>query len=45
VAVEEGRVVLRAAREQLEIGRHLDAQGRAELAAELKQELIQGRTA
>lgn len=43
VAMEEGRVVLRDAKEELEVGRHLGAEARAELAAELKQKLIQGR--
>ena len=43
VFVEEGRVVVRDAKEELEIGRHLDAQARAELAAELDKKLIRGR--
>ncbi|HEV3007615.1 MAG TPA: DUF2244 domain-containing protein [Burkholderiales bacterium] len=43
VSVEEGRVVLRDAKEELEIGRHLDAEGRAEFAAELEKKLIRGR--
>jgi len=42
VFVEEGRVVLRDAKEELEIGRHLDVEARAELAAELKTRLIRG---
>jgi uncharacterized membrane protein len=36
---------VRDAREQLEVGRHLGAEARAELAAELKKKLIQGKTA
>jgi uncharacterized membrane protein len=43
VSMEEGRVVLRDAQEELEIGRHLGAEARAELAAELGQKLIRGR--
>ena len=43
VVVDEGRVLLRDAKEQLEIGRHLGAEARAELAAELERKLIQGR--
>jgi uncharacterized membrane protein len=42
VSVEEGRVVLRDAKEELEIGRHLGADARAELAAELETKLIRG---
>ncbi len=42
VFVEEGRVVLRDAKEELEIGRHLAAEARAELAAELQKRLIRG---
>jgi uncharacterized membrane protein len=45
VSMEQGRVVLRDATEELEVGRHLGAEARAELAAELKKKLIQGRTA
>jgi uncharacterized membrane protein len=45
VAMEEGRVVLRDAKEELEIGRYLAAEARAELAAELEQKLIRGRIA
>jgi uncharacterized membrane protein len=45
VSMEEGRVMVRDAREQLEVGRHLGAEARAELAAELKKRLIQGKTA
>jgi uncharacterized membrane protein len=44
VSVEEGRIVLRDARKELEIGRHIGADARAELAAELEKTLIQGRT-
>lgn len=43
VSVEEGRVVLRDAKEELEIGRHLGAEARAEFAAELEKKLIRGR--
>ena len=42
VFLEEGRVVLRDAKEELEIGRHLGAEARAELAAELRKRLIRG---
>ena len=42
VSMEDGRLVLRGAREELEIGRHLGAEARAELAAELKRKLIRG---
>src|SRR5262245_21265007 len=42
VAMEEGRLVLRGAKEELEIGRHLDAESRAELAVELGKRLIRG---
>jgi len=42
VSLEEGRVVLRGAREELEIGRHLGPEGRAGLAAELQARLIRG---
>src|SRR5687767_15516762 len=42
VFVEEGRVVVRDAKEELEIGRHLSAEARVELAAELGQKLIRG---
>jgi uncharacterized membrane protein len=45
VSMEEGRVMVRDARGQLEVGRHLGAEARAELAAELKKKLIQGKTA
>ena len=45
VSMEEGRVMVCDAREQLEVGRHLGAEARAELAAELKKKLIQGKTA
>jgi uncharacterized membrane protein len=44
VVVDEGRVLLRDAKEELEIGRHLGAEARAELAAELEMRLIRGRT-
>jgi uncharacterized membrane protein len=43
VSVEEGRVVLRDAKEELEVGRYLDAEARVELAAELERKLIRGR--
>ena len=43
VAMEEGRVVLRDAKEELEVGRTLGAEARAELAAELERMLIRGR--
>jgi uncharacterized membrane protein len=39
VCLEEQRVVLRGAREQLELGRHLDADTRARFAAELQKRL------
>ena len=42
VSMEAGRVVLRDAKEELEIGRHLGAEARAELAAELEKKLIRG---
>ena len=42
VALEEGRVVVRDAKEELEIGRHLGPQARAEFAAELEKTLIRG---
>lgn len=42
IAMEEGRLVLRGAKEELEIGRHLDAEGRRSLAAELGKRLIRG---
>jgi len=44
VSMEEGRVLLRGAKEELEVGRYLGAEARAELAAELERKLIQGRT-
>lgn len=44
VAMEKGRVVLRCAAKELEIGRYLGAEARAELAAELEKTLIRGRT-
>ena len=43
VSIEEGRIVLRDAKEELEVGRHLGAEARAELAAELEEKLIRGR--
>jgi uncharacterized membrane protein len=43
--MEEGRVVLRDAKEAIEIGRHIGAEARAELVAELEKALIQGRIA
>ena len=43
VAMEEGRVVLRDAKEELEIGRYLGAEARAELVAELEQKLRRER--
>ncbi|HKU46302.1 MAG TPA: DUF2244 domain-containing protein [Burkholderiales bacterium] len=43
VRVEAGRVVLRGAREELEIGRYLGAEARIEFAAELEKKLIRGR--
>ena len=43
VALEEGRVVLRDAKEELEIGRYVAAEARAQAAAELGKKLIQGR--
>jgi uncharacterized membrane protein len=45
VSMEEGRVVLRDAKEAIEIGRHIGAEARAELVAELEKALIQGRIA
>ena len=42
VLLEEGRVMLRGAKEELEIGRHLMAPARARLAAELEKTLIRG---
>jgi uncharacterized membrane protein len=42
VSMEEGRVMLRDAKEELEIGRYLGAEARAELAAELEKKLIRG---
>jgi uncharacterized membrane protein len=39
VVLENERVVLQGAREQLELGRHLDADRRAEFAAELQKRL------
>lgn len=45
VSMEEGRVVLRDAKEEIEVGRHIGAEARAELVAELEKTLIQGRIA
>jgi uncharacterized membrane protein len=45
VALREGRVMLRGAREEMEIGRYLGAEARVELAAELAKTLIRGRIA
>jgi uncharacterized membrane protein len=42
VALKEGRVVVRDAREEVEIGRHLGPEARAEFAAELEKKLIRG---
>jgi uncharacterized membrane protein len=42
VSVEDGRVLLRDAKEELEVGRYLGAEARAELAAELQKRLIRG---
>jgi len=42
VSVEDGRVVVRDAKEELEVGRYLGAEARVELAAELQKRLIRG---
>ena len=42
VSVEDGRVVLRDVKEELEVGRYLGAEARVELAAELQKRLIRG---
>jgi uncharacterized membrane protein len=42
VCMEKERVVLRGAKEELELGRHLDAEARVELAGELEKRLIRG---
>lgn len=42
VSVEDGRVLLRDAKEELEVGRYLGAEARVELAAELQKRLIRG---
>ena len=42
VALKEGRVVVRDAREEVEIGRHLGPEARAQFAAELEKKLIRG---
>ena len=42
LSVEKERVLLRGAGEELEIGRHLDAEARARFAAELQKNLISG---
>lgn len=39
VCLEKERVVLRGAREELQLGRHLDAEGRVEFAAQLQKRL------
>lgn len=44
VLMQEGRLLLRGAKQELEIGRYLGAEARAELAAELEKTLIRGRT-
>ena len=43
ISLEQGRVMLRGAEEELEIGRHLGADARAELAQALREKLIQGQ--
>jgi uncharacterized membrane protein len=43
VFMEEGRLVLRGAKEELEIGRYLGAEARAEFAAELEHKLRRER--
>ena len=43
VCMEAGRVVLRGAREELEVGRHLGVEARLAFAAELEKTLIRGR--
>jgi uncharacterized membrane protein len=43
VSMEKGRIVLRDASKELEVGRHIGAEARTELAAELQKTLIQGR--
>ena len=45
VSIEQERVLLRGRKEQLEIGRHLDAERRAQLAAELDKRLVRGQGA
>jgi uncharacterized membrane protein len=42
VSMEQGHVMLRGAEKELEIGRHLGADARAELLAELEKKLIRG---
>jgi uncharacterized membrane protein len=42
ICMEKERVVLRGAKEELELGRHLDAEARVALAAELEKRLIRG---
>jgi len=44
VTMEDGRLVVRNGKQQLEIGRYLGAEARAELAAELEKTLMRGRT-
>ena len=43
LCVEKERVVLRSAKEEFELGRHLGAEARMKLAAELEKRLIRGR--
>jgi uncharacterized membrane protein len=42
VFMQDGRLLLRGVQEELEIGRYLGAEARAELAAELEKKLIRG---
>ena len=42
LSIEKERVLLRGAGEELEIGRHLDAESRTRFAAELQKNLISG---
>jgi len=42
VAMQDGRLALRGAKEQLELGRYLGAEARDEFAAELERKLIRG---
>jgi uncharacterized membrane protein len=41
LSMEKGRIVLRDASKELEVGRHIGAEARTELAAELQKTLIQ----